>query len=220
MNNTQERFLQKFGIDPNQKAPIKVTNVTRTEMAKFFHEMNFKVGAEIGVAQGWHAEILCRENPQARLYAIDIWEPYAGFNEYVDRIDHYYQQAKDRLAPYNCRLIKGFSMDAIKQFDDNSLDFVFIDGAHDFKNVAMDICEWSKKVRPGGIVYGHDYKRWGEHSHNFKKGYKVDVKDCVQAYMYAKGIKTWFALENTIPDPKFGRDNPVWLFIRSEEDRL
>jgi predicted O-methyltransferase YrrM len=220
MKDTLSYIVNKYGIKMEGKPPFIVNNITRTEMAKTFHELNFKVGAEIGVAQGWHAQILCRENPQARLYAIDVWEKYDGFNEYRDRIDKYYHDAKKLLSPFNCRLIKAFSMDALKQFDDNSLDFVFIDGAHDFKNVAMDICEWSKKVRPGGIVYGHDYKRWGEHSHNFRKGYRVDVKDVVQAYMYAKGIKTWFALENTIPDPKFGRDNPCFMFVRKEDDRL
>ena len=110
-------------------------------------------------------------------------------------------------------------MDAVEDFEDNSLDFVFIDGAHDFKNVAMDICEWAKKVRPGGIVYGHDYKRWNPRSYVGKR-YTVDVKDVVQAYMYSKGINPWFALENEIPDPKFGRDNPCWMFVRQEKDLI
>jgi predicted O-methyltransferase YrrM len=220
MNDTLQQFATKFSIDLNQKSPIQVTNVTRTEMAKFIHDMNFKVGVEIGVAQGWHAEILCEQNPQLKLYAIDIWDEYDGYNEYQGRIGRYFRHAQKILRPYNVRFIKKFSMDAIKEFEDNTLDFVFIDGAHDFKNVAMDICEWAKKVKPGGIVYGHDYKRWGRQSHNYRKGYRVDVKDVVQAYMYAKGIEPWFALENTIPDPKFGRDNPVWCFVRKETDRL
>jgi predicted O-methyltransferase YrrM len=216
---TLEQFSTKFGIDLNQKSPIKVINVTRTLMAQFFHELDFKVGAEIGVAQGWYSEILARENPQAKLYSIDVWENHEGYNEYTDRIDKYYEQAKARLAPYNCELVKKYSMDAVKDFADNSLDFVFIDGAHDFKNVAMDIFEWSKKVKPGGIVYGHDYKRWPIGRY-IDRRYRVEVKDTVQAYMYAKRINPWFALENTIPDPKFGRDNPCFMFVRKEDDRL
>ena len=43
--DTLARFAEKFGVKLDQKPPIKVTNVTRTEMAKFIHEMNFKVGA-------------------------------------------------------------------------------------------------------------------------------------------------------------------------------
>jgi hypothetical protein len=37
------------------------------------------------------------------------------------------------------------------------LDFVYIDGNHIFKNVAEDLWEWSRKVRKGGIVAGHEY---------------------------------------------------------------
>ena len=107
-------------------------------------------------------------------------------------------------------------MDATADFADGSLDFVYIDGAHDFKNVACDICEWSKKVRVGGIVFGHDYKR----SIPGKSKYPVDVKDVVQAYMYSQGIRPWFVLTNDIRDPKFGRDNPGWMFVRTESDRI
>lgn len=217
--DTLEYIVNKFNLDINVKPPVVATNITRTLMAQTIHELDFKVGAEIGVAQGWYSEIIAKENPQAKLYAIDIWGQYEGYNEYRDRIDRYYEAAKNLLAPYNCELVKKFSMDAVKDFENNSLDFVFIDGAHDFKNVAMDICEWSKKVKPGGIVYGHDYKRWPRGRYIGRK-YIVDVKDVVQAFMYAKHIEPWFALENTIPDPKFGRDNPCWMFVRKETDRL
>jgi predicted O-methyltransferase YrrM len=218
--NTLECITKKYGIDVNQKSPIRVTNITRTEMAKTIHELDFKVGAEIGVAQGWHAEILCKENPQLKLYAVDVWNTYKGYNEYTDRIDRYYKAAQELLKPYNCELIKKFSMDAVNDFEDGSLDFVFIDGAHDFKNVAMDIYEWVKKVKIGGIVYGHDYKRWKSNSHIARRKYLVDVKDVVQAFMYARSINPWFALENEIADPKFGRDNPCWMMVRQEKDLI
>ena len=48
-------------------------------------------------------------------------------------------------------------MKAIKDFEDNSLDFVYIDGNHDFVHFTNDMYWWSKKVRVGGIVSGHDY---------------------------------------------------------------
>lgn len=48
-------------------------------------------------------------------------------------------------------------MDVVKQFKDESLDFVYIDGNHSFQHVVNDLCEWEKKVKVGGIVAGHDY---------------------------------------------------------------
>lgn len=53
-------------------------------------------------------------------------------------------------------VIKGFSLEVAKQFKENSIDFVFIDGLHDYTNVYADIETWYSKVKSSGIVSGHD----------------------------------------------------------------
>lgn len=130
-----------------------VTN--RYELAMHFNELGFKTGAEIGVLAGHYSEILCKTNPGLKLFCIDSW----GTGEVQMRDYHLrkYENAKVRLAPYNTTLIHKFSMDAVKDFEDNSLDFVYIDANHEADFVRDDINEWSKKVRHSGIVSGHDY---------------------------------------------------------------
>ncbi len=216
MNATIEYLIKRFNIQLARKGASDIHGVNRTEMAKVLHELDFKVGVEVGVAQGWHAEILCRENPKLKLYCVDVWDLYPGYNEYTDRIKRYFKEAKARLSSYNSVIVKKFSMDALADFADESLDFVYIDGAHDFKSVADDICEWTKKVKIGGIVFGHDYKR----SRDTHGKYPVDVKDVVQAYTYSHSIAPWFILANDVPDPRFGMDNPGWLFVRQKTDRI
>ncbi len=49
------------------------------------------------------------------------------------------------------------SLDAAKMFKDRSLDFVFIDADHNYESVKVDIAAWRSKVKPGGILAGHDY---------------------------------------------------------------
>ena len=49
--------------------------------------------------------------------------------------------------------------------------------------------------------------------------YPVYVKDVVQGYTYSHRIDPWFVLKNDIRDPKFGPDNPGWLFVRQKTDR-
>eukprot|EP00605_Chrysophyceae_sp_TOSAG23-4_P001494 GSChrysophyteH1.ASY1.ANO1.1635.1 assembled CDS len=44
----------------------------------------------------------------------------------------------------------------------NSLDFVYLDGAHDYENVKAELDPWFERVSPGGILAGHDYQHHGE----------------------------------------------------------
>lgn len=127
----------------------------RLALAKYFSELGFKTGAEVGVLAGHYSMVLCEANPDLKLYCIDSW----GFGDIRHSKYHLrtYRQAKRRLAHYNTTLVRKRSLDAVKDFENNSLDFVFIDASHSFDNVVNDIIEWSKKVIKDGIVAGHDY---------------------------------------------------------------
>ncbi len=46
---------------------------------------------------------------------------------------------------------------AAERFAEGSVDRVFLDGSHDGTSVAEDLTEWSKRLRPDGILAGHDY---------------------------------------------------------------
>jgi predicted O-methyltransferase YrrM len=127
---------------------------TRVDLAKHFAERGYKIGAEIGVAEGEYAVELCKNIPGLKYYGIDAW-PREG------KIQHHiqarYELTKKRLAPYDATLIRKTSMEAVKDFENSSLDFVYIDADHKFDYAVNDIIEWTKKVRKGGIVSGHDY---------------------------------------------------------------
>ena len=55
------------------------------------------------------------------------------------------------------KIIRKTSAQAAKGFKANSVDFVFIDGSHDYDSVCVDIEIWLPKVKPGGMIGGHDY---------------------------------------------------------------
>src|SRR3989344_7394927 len=189
MNSTLEVISKRFGVDIS--APVvRITQINRTIIAGVFNELGFKEGAEIGVAEGFYSKILLDNNPGLKLHLIDIWKSYPGYSEYKNP-EAMYTETQERLKNYNCVFIRKFSQDAVQDFADNSLDFVFIDGGHDFKNVACDICEWSKKVKVGGIVFGHDYKSHPTYREPVRCGkvrYAIEVKIVVDAYREARRI--------------------------------
>ena len=129
----------------------------RKDLAKYFNELGFKVGAEIGVAEGRFSEILCQEIPALKLFCIDVWQPYEKSWRGKNYQEDAYHQAKEKLSKYNAELIRKPSVEASLDIKDGSLDFVFIDGNHIFDHVMTDIILWSRKVKKGGIVSGHDY---------------------------------------------------------------
>ena len=182
-------------------------------MAETLAELGFNEGVEVGVAHGQHSEILCKANPKLKLHLVDIWMDYEGYTIYTGRTGKYYRIAKRRLIPYDCVWIQKFSMDAVKDFDDESLDFVYIDAAHDFQNVVNDICEWTKKVKIGGVVFGHDYRRTGNK-------WEYAIEDAVIGYCNSKVIKPWFILgEPGHRDGMYKEGIPSWMFVRQDGDR-
>ena len=46
---------------------------------------------------------------------------------------------------------------AAARFAPGSVDRVFLDGSHDGASVAEDLRLWSERLRPDGIIAGHDY---------------------------------------------------------------
>jgi predicted O-methyltransferase YrrM len=54
-------------------------------------------------------------------------------------------------------ILIGQSWEAASAFEDKSLDFVFLDADHRAHNFRKDVLAWLPKIKPGGILAGHDY---------------------------------------------------------------
>ena len=184
---------------------VKIPDCSRDELPEFFKQMGYTVGAEIGVYKGEFTEKFCKVG--LKIYGVDPWHSYAETSRAVksqERQEFLYHHTQRVLAPYNdCTIIRKTSMDAVHQFKDRSLDFVYIDGDHNFKNVAEDIYDWSWKVRKGGIVAGHDYcANIGGIEQNINQ-----VRPAIEAYMKALKIKKWYVIGD--------KDHASsWMFIR------
>ena len=171
---TLQYILEKYKITVGNQYIIEIPNVGRNNLAGLFKELNFTKGVELGVDRGEYSEVLCKANPELHLFSVDPWipeayEPNTYVNEPKEYFDKNYNETKDRLASYNCTLVRKTSAEALKDFEDNSLDFVYIDANHDFPNFVFDLHYWIKKIKPGGIISGHDYANFSYSKFNHVK---------------------------------------------------
>jgi hypothetical protein len=147
-------------------------------------------GAEIGVKLGAYSDELLSNWRGEELVSVDPWLS-ADPNEYVDRsnvsqdeFDCYYEETRNRLARHGSRssIWRMTSVEAAAKVPDHSFDFVYIDARHDYESVKEDLGAWSAKVRPGGILAGHDYV-----DGDLPQG-EFYVKSAVDEFFGARGI--------------------------------
>lgn len=180
MNTTIEILHNRFNPHYDHIPPVRVKGLTRERLAMLFGELGLRVGAEVGVAEGIYSKVLCLHIPDIELYCVDIWSRYSkkGENDQARAL----ALAHEKLDVYGARFIRKPSAEAVRDFADASLDFVYIDGDHSFDFVMQDLILWSAKVKPGGVIAGHDYYRF--------KG--AGVVDAVNAYTHAHQIHEWY----------------------------
>ncbi|KKT37763.1 MAG: hypothetical protein UW26_C0025G0002 [Candidatus Collierbacteria bacterium GW2011_GWF1_44_12] len=194
---------EKFSLDLTQESPLRLPISRNTDIPEMFKALGFKVGAEIGVYRGEYSETLLKSIPDLKLFGIDLWELYKGYRDYrKDDISDAHREAIERTKDFNCQLIKDWSHEAVKQFADESLDFVYIDGNHSFEHTVQDIALWSKKVKKGGIVYGHDFEDW---SKNWRR-FDMNVINAVTGWCKSYQIHPWFVIAKD--------KHPSWMYIK------
>lgn len=181
------KFNLKRRVDNLPHGPGRKYN--RNTLAQLLGEMGYNKGAEIGVRRGRFSMYLCRCNPELELTSIDPWAAYD--RHYTEaRQNAIYNEAIANFREYpNIKVLRKSSMDALKHFEDESLDFVYIDGNHQFDHVCPDIIYWSKKVRSGGIIGCHDYYGFGW----------AGVMEAVNAYTRCHHIDPWYCTKELEP---------------------
>jgi predicted O-methyltransferase YrrM len=128
---------------------------------------------EIGVAYGYHAKKILRTFPEIEYLGVDPYIPNYDVNDPFsadvtnlfnkdpeEAFEKLYTAVKGNLKQLfgdRFQIIRMTSVDAAKQVEDESMDFIFIDGDHKYDSVAMDLKSWWPKLKVGGIMMGDDY---------------------------------------------------------------
>lgn len=119
-------------------------------------------GVEVGAYRGRTTSVIKTANPDLFLTVVDT---FTGSEE------HQEQMKKENISSFYLEFLnnmkeRGLSIDEVlvaeshkasEDFLDRSLDFVWIDAAHDYFNVKRDVLSWEPKLKSGGIILFHDY---------------------------------------------------------------
>jgi hypothetical protein len=122
------------------------------------------VGVEIGVAKGKISKKVLDKCNIRHLFMVDPWQH--GYSNTDDQNDVAQDIMETRYAnvcklieqyPGKATIIRDYSANAAKVVP-NDLDFIFIDGNHEYEYVYLDLESWVPKMKPGALIIGDD---WG-----------------------------------------------------------
>lgn len=100
--------------------------------------------------------------PSSRLLCVDTWQGSPNVQRHRDIVAQHdvfgtFQMNVARAqSPVSVQALLSTSIEAASIIADGILDLVFIDADHSYQSVAADIAAWRSKIRPGGVLCGHD----------------------------------------------------------------
>jgi predicted O-methyltransferase YrrM len=160
-------MTSKIYPDPTRNKKYFYWKDTYDFTISFFNKnTHLKRGAEIGVAGGQNIKHLLENCSHIeKLYGIDSYSPdsfdmkHINVNKEFGSFEGLFKEVNLMLSQFGDRtqLIRKTSSDALKEFLDESLDFIFLDANHEFDSVYSDISSWFPKIKKGGIFMGHDW---------------------------------------------------------------
>lgn len=120
---------------------------------------------EIGVWEGGFSDEILTIVQPATLHLVDPWAYQPEFantafgkprNETA--MEDKFQQVSMKFADDPRVVIhRAMSHDVLETFADATLDWVYLDGNHNYEVVRDDLALCQRKVRPGGIISGDDF---------------------------------------------------------------
>jgi hypothetical protein len=165
---------------------------------------------EVGVDRGEFASMFLSRWMGSQYWGVDSYQPYP--EQQFDR-DADYQMAIHRFERHGCRakLLRHPSADAAVFFPIGSVDFVYIDGAHDYESVRADLEAWRPKLSRQGILAGHDWDNHPAHagvrravSEFAEQGGFTVYLTKVDGYQ-AEECPSWYTYVSGMPGPRWRR---------------
>jgi len=129
----------------------KLEGARRHEILQLLGDRRGLVGVELGVAGGGFSARMVGSGKFDTFFGVDMYADTHDVNQYKQALRHV-----GLFTPY--KLLRMSFAEAYDLFDDDSLDFIYIDGyAHSGQEGGETIWHWARKVKQGGLIAGDDY---------------------------------------------------------------
>ena len=130
-----------------------------------FNSVFVEIGSWFGKSTNYMAKRIKESKKNIHFTTIDTWKGSQSedlHKKIVDSFggDIFYEFVDNSILSENyavMNFIKDTSKNASNQFWNNSIDFLMIDGGHEYEDVIEDVSTWYNKIKPGGYIAGDDY---------------------------------------------------------------
>jgi hypothetical protein len=183
--------------------------------ADFLNKNKLSHVAEIGVYRGAFATRLLADCPGIERYTmLDPWRNLSDWNKPAntdsDTFEEYYKEslASTEFAADRRRVLRGKTTEMAGEIEDESLDFVYIDGDHTLRGITIDLISLWPKVKQGGWLAGDDFCEsiW-QHPANFEPTlifpFAVHFAEAQRCKIYALPFNQ-YAIHKSAPPAEFG----------------
>jgi len=125
-----------------------------------------EIGSFKGCSSSYMAVEIINSGKSIQFDCVDTWEgswehqagqPFEDPNVVAGNLFEVFESNMSLVAGHY-RAIRLPSVEAANLYPDNSLDFVFIDGDHEYDSVRADVTAWLPKIKEGGVIAGHDFE--------------------------------------------------------------
>jgi len=188
---------------------MNVLDIDRSEIPLLINNMKLNTGVELGVGWGRYSSVLLEKSRLSLLYSIDAWHEFP-----VDvwklsalypqpKLNEMYKHSLEALNVFGERSIvmKMTSDEASVLFEDESLDFIYIDANHAYEHIKHDINIWYPKIRKNGLFFGHDFMNGEYNGNNYM------VKKAVMEFTEMKELDIYATNEENLPSWMVTKEN-------------
>jgi len=120
-----------------------------------------EVGTWKGRSASYMAVEIANSNKNIDFYCVDLWSGVVAYslNKDIKSDDKFYTEFTNNISTVSnyIKPLRMPSLEAAASFEDNTIDFIFIDASHDYENVKADLAVWYPKLKSNGVIGGHDY---------------------------------------------------------------